>query len=167
MAAKRIDRKIDTVTGNVTFTIVETGKSLVVNANDLPEEIRTRIILHGLNAKVGDSAADPDVDALEQLVSTWDQLLAGTWNVRGGGGAARVTVLAEAMFATQNGTLTLDEIVDRLDAMSKEQRRDIPKKYVKVRASMEEIKAKRATDKSKLAAKAAKTDESNMDELFA
>ena len=123
--------------------------------------------MHGLNAKVGDSAADPDADAFTQLVSTWDQLVGGTWNVRGSGGGSRVTVLAEAMFATQNGSLTLDEIVDKLDAMSKEQRRDIPKKYAKVNAAMTEIKSKRATEKSKAAKKAAAADESNIDELLA
>ena len=167
MAAKRIDRKIDVVTGDVTFTVVDTGKFLVVNASELSDDIRTRVLMHGLNAKVGDSAADPEADAFTQLVSTWDQLKAGTWNTRGGGGAARVTVLAEAMFATQNGDLTLDEIVDRLEAMSKEQRRGIPQKYAKVKASMEEIKAVRATAKSKAAKAAAKADESNIDELFA
>ena len=149
MSAKRIDRKIEIENGNVTFTVLATGKELVVNANELSEDIRNRILMHGLNAKVGDSAANPEVDAFAQLVSTWDQLKEGTWNTRGGGGAARVTVLAEAMFAVQNGDLSLDAIVDQLDAMSKEQRRDIPKKYAKVKASMEEIKTARATVKSK------------------
>ena len=168
MAAKRIDRKIDVETGNVTFTVVETGKVLVVNANDLSEDIRNRVLMHGLNAKVGDSAADPEGDAFDLLASTWNQLKDGTWNTRGSGGAGpRVTVLAEAMFATQNGELTLDDIVDRLEAMSKEQRRDIPSKYARVKSAMEEIKAKRATEKAKFAKKAAAGDESNIDELFA
>ena len=167
MSAKRIDRKLDIETGNVTFTIVETGKSLVVNASELSEEIRNRVILHGLNAKVGDSGGALGVDSLTQLNATWDQLKEGMWNTRGGGGAARVTVLAEAMFSAQKGDLSLDNIVDQLDAMSKEQRRDIPKKYAKVKSAMEEIKAKRATEKAKVAKKAAASDESSIDELFA
>ena len=167
MSAKRIDRKIDVETGDVTFTIVETGKTLVVNANELPDEIRTRVVMHGLNAKIGDSAADPEVDAFVQLSSTWEQLREGTWNVRGGGGGPRVTVLAEAMHLVQSGELTLDEVVDKLEAMSKEQRRDIPKKYAKVKSAMEEIRAKRATEKSKAAKKAAAGDDSNLDELLA
>ena len=167
MAAKRIDRQIDVETGNVTFTVMDSGKALVVNASELSEEIRTRVLMHGLNAKVGDSAADPEVDAFTQLVSTWDQLVGGTWNVRGSGGGSRVTVLAEAMFAIQNGDLTLDDIVDRLEAMSKEQRRDIPKKYAKVKLAMDEIKLKRASEKTKLSKKAAAKDESNIDELLA
>ena len=141
MSAKRIDRKLDIETGNVTFTIVATGKTLVVNASELTDDIRNRVILHGLNAKVGDSGGSPDVDAFTQLVSTWDQLKSGTWNTKGSAGP-RVTVLAEAMHSVQNGDLTLDEIVDQLNDMSKEQRRDIPKKYAKVKAAMEEIKAK-------------------------
>ena len=167
MAAKRIDRNIDLEAGTITFTVVESGQSVTVNAGELSEDIRTRVLMHGLNAKVGDSAADPEVDALTQLASTWDQLREGVWNTRGGGGAARVTVLAEAMFEAQTGDLTLDQIVDRLDAMSKEQRRDIPTKYAKVHAAMTEIKSKRATEKAKAATKAAKGDESNIDELFA
>ena len=167
MAAKRIDRKIDIETGNVTFTVVATGEALTVNASELSEEVRNRVVIHGLNAKVGDSAADPEVDAMAQLVSTWDQLKSGTWNVRGTGGGARVTVLAEAMFAAQSGDLTLDEIVDKLEAMSKEQRRDIPKKYAKVKLAMDEIKLKRATEKTKLSKKAAAKDESDIDELLA
>ena len=166
MAAKRIDRKIDVDTGDVTFTIVETGKTLVCNANELSDELQTRVKMHGINAKVGDSAADPEADAYAQLVSVWDQLKAGAWNVRGSAGP-RVTVLAEAMFSAQNGNLTLDDVVDKLDAMSKEQRRDIPKKYAKVKSAMEEIRAQRATEKSKAAKKAAAKDESNIDELLA
>ena len=146
---------------------VGTGEVLIVNANELSPEIQTRISTHGLNAKVGDSAADPEVDAMTQLVSTWDNLKSGTWNTRGSGSGPRVTVLAEAMFVAQNGDLTLDQIVDKLDAMSKEQRRDIPKKYAKVKSVMEEIKAKRATEKAKVAKKAAATDESNLDDLLA
>ena len=166
MSAKRIDRNIDVETGNVTFTVVGTGEVLTVNANELSKEVQTRVMMHGLNAKVGDSAADPEANAMTQLISTWEQLKSGTWNVRGSGGA-RVTVLAEAMFEAQTGDLTLDQIVDKLEAMSKEQRRDIPKKYAKVHAAMSEIKSKRATEKSKAATKAAKGDESNVDELFA
>ena len=178
MSAKRIDRQIDLETGNVTFTVVGTGQALVANPADYishtAEEIKEflgdigwRMLAHATNNKIGDSAASVDVDAMEAMTSTRDQLVAGAWNTRGGGGAARVTVLAEAMFSVQNGSRTLDDIVDQLDAMSKEQRRDIPKKYAKVKSAMEEIKAKRATEKAKVAKKAAVSDDSDMDELFA
>ena len=178
MAAKRIDRKIDLETGDVTFTVVESGQEVTSNPTDYvshtAEEIKTflgligwRMLLHAMNGKIGDSAANPGVDAYAQMVSTRDQLKEGAWNTRGGGGGGpRVTVLAEAMFDTQNGNLTLDEIVDRLEAMSKEQRRDIPKKYAKVHSAMEGIRAKRATKKAKAATKAAASDESNIDELL-
>ena len=177
MAAKRIDRNIDLETGNVTFTVVDTDKALVTNPGDFiahtSDEIKTflgdigwRMLLHATNAKIGDSAANPEIDAYVAMVSTYDQLKDGTWNVRGTGGGTRVTVLAEAMFAVQKGDLTLDQVVDHLDAMSKEKRREIPKKYAKVKSEMESIKAKRATEKSKAASKAAKDDESNVDEIW-
>ena len=134
MAAKRIDRKIDMETGNVTFTIVGTDETLVTNPADYvghpAAEIKEylgvvgwRMLLHAVNNKVGDSASSPNDDAMTQLVATWNQLKEGTWNTRGSGSGPRVTVLAEAMFEAQTGDLTLDQIVDRLDAMSKEQRR--------------------------------------------
>ena len=178
MSAKRIDRKIDLETGNVTFTVVDTGKGVTANPADYikhpAQEIKGflgdvgwRMLLHATNAKIGDSAASPDVDAITAMTATRDQLAEGMWNTRGSGGGPRVTVLAEAMFEVQSGELTLDQIVDKLEAMSKEQRRDIPKKYAKVHAAMTEIKSKRAVEKSKTAIKAAKGDESNMDELFA
>ena len=50
--------------------------------------------------------------------------------------------------------------------MSKEQHRDIPKKYAKVHAAMEDIKSKRAAKKAKAATKAAAADQSNVYELF-
>ena len=178
MANKRIDRKIDLETGNVTFTVVGTGDAVIANpsdyinhpAQDIKDflgDIGWRMVLHATNNKIGDSAASPDVDALVAMTATRDQLVAGTWNTRGGGGGPKVTVLAEAMFEVQSGDLTLDQIVDRLEAMSKEQRRDIPKKYAKVHAAMTEIKSKRAVEKAKTATKAAKGDESNLDEIFA
>ena len=168
MAAKRIDRKFDVATGDVTFTVVDTGATLIVNASELSGEIHTRMLMHGLNAKVGDSAGSPDSDAMKELVSTWDTLKSGVWNTRGSGGSGpRVTVLAEAMFNVQKGDLTLDQVVDKLEAMSKEKRRAIPQKYAKVKAEVEAIKTKRATEKSKAATKAAKDDESDIDDLLA
>ena len=168
MSAKRIDRKIDLEAGTVTFTVVATGETLVADQSKLPSDMHMRAVLAGLNAKVGDSAADPNVDAFTQMTAIRDQLEAGNWNARGGdGGASRVTLLAEAMFAVQKGDLTLDDMVDRLDAMTKEQRKAIPLTYVKVKSAMEEIKAKRASEKAKVAKKAAAGDQSDIDELFA
>ena len=145
MAEKRIDRKIDVKAGTVTFTVVATGQSLIADQSKLSEEIRMKIVLAGLNVKVAGSALDPKVDPYEQMVSTLKQLETGAWNMRGSGdGTSPVTVLAEAMFAVQKGDLTLDDMVEKLDAMTKEQRRAIPVKYAKVKSAMEEIKAKRA-----------------------
>ena len=176
MSSRKINRKIDLETGNVTFTLLSTKEVLVAKPTDYidhtVEEIKSflgdigwRMLAHATNNKIGDSGGALNVDAFASMTAVHEQLIAGTWNTRGEG-ETRVTVLAEAMFSAQNGDLSLDDVVDQLDSMSKEQRRDIPKKYAKVKSAMEEIKAKRATNKAKVAKKAAAADESNIDELF-
>jgi len=167
MAKKRIDRSIDLANSTVTFTVMDTSESLSARVADFPADIVNRLILHGINAKVGDSAADPTVNAFDALKSTVEQLIAGTWNVRGSGGGPRVTVLAEAL--SQVTGQPLDAVVDKLDAMSPEERKALPKKYAKVDAAMKKIAADRATAKAKAAKGVAdkSTDEGDLDSLFA
>ena len=156
MAKRRINRTVDFEKQTVTFGVVGTDNTLVVGVADLTPEMVTRAILHGLNGKVGDSAADPETDALASMQTVWDNIKAGNWNVRGGGGGGpRVTVLAEAL--AQVTGQELDAVVDKLEGMSAEERREIPKKYAKVKGAMDAIKAARATEKAKASGKAAKS----------
>ena len=154
MSKRRINRTVDFDKQTVTFGVVGTDDALIIAIADLPEEMRVRAILHGLNGKVGDSAADPETDAMSAMQSTWDNVKAGNWNVRGGGGGPRVTVLAEAL--AQVTGQELDAVVDKLESMSIEERKEIPKKYAKVKAAMDAIKATRAQAKAKESGKAAK-----------
>ena len=152
MAKRRINRTVDFEKQTVTFGVVGSDDALTVSVSELPKEMITRAILHGLNGKIGDSAADPDTDALGAMKVVWDNVKAGNWNVRGAGGT-RITVLAEAL--AQVTGQELDTVVDKLESMSVEERRALPKKYAKVKATMDTIKASRAQAKAKLSNKAA------------
>ena len=153
MAQRRINRTVDFEKKTVTFGIVGSDDTLTVSVAELPKEMVTRAILHGLNGKIGDSAADPDTDALGAMQVVWDNVKAGNWNVRGSGGP-RITVLAEAL--VQVTGQELDAVVDKLESMSVEERRAIPKTYAKVKAAMDSIKASRAQAKAKASGQAAK-----------
>lgn len=152
MAKARIKREKDFDNGNVTFTVLESGATLECKISDLPQEIITKLAIHGMNAKVGDSAADPNTDALEQMTSVWEQLKAGEWNVRSGGdGSPRVTQLAEALVRATGQNM--ETVVSKLGEMSDDQKKDL-RKHPDVAAAIEDIKLEKAKAKAK-AAKAA------------
>lgn len=61
----------------------------------LSTEIQHRLMVHGGNAKVGDSAAGCDgQEAYEAIVSTWRSLEAGKWTERVAGGGDKVSLSA-------------------------------------------------------------------------
>lgn len=166
MAKARIKREKDVEAGTVTFTEIESGKTVTADVKELfPDyanmsDVQRQTILHAINAKVGDSAASPDTNAIDAMQSTWDQVKGGTWNARGTGeGSARVTVLAEAVAALRD--MPVEEVVSRLADMSKEQKDNLAK-HGQVEAKMKEIKAKRAAEAAKKA-KASAKDEAPLD----
>jgi len=148
MAKARIKREKDFENGSVTFTVIETGKSMTVNVNDYSDEIKNKLLVHAVNAKVGDSAADPKEDALAAMVKTHEQLAAGNWSSRGEGtGGAKTTLLLEAMqrvFPDRSE----EEIREKLDSMSDEQVADL-KKHPQVVEHTAKIRAERAAAKAK------------------
>lgn len=168
MSKKRIDRKVNVESGAVTFTVLDTGKVLAANISDFPDAIVRRLVLHGINAKVGDSAANPDVDAYEALSSTLEQLKAGTWNVKGAGGASRVTILAEAIARVKNKST--EEVMETFDAQEEALSEEGFKawkaklaKNPKVAAVMLDIKNERLAEQRKSAKAAAKDAEDDLE----
>lgn len=155
MAKKRINREKDFNKGSVKFTVLETGAELVCNLSELPKEITNHLLVHAINAKVGDSAADPKVDAMTAMQETWAQLVAGEWNARSGegSGAGRVTLLAEGIaLATER---SIEDVVAMLAEKSEDEKKEL-RKHAQVKAAIEQITAKRAAEKAKASAKAAK-----------
>ena len=55
--------------------------------NEISEGNRHKLLMHGMNAKVGDSAAGcKGKEAYAAIVSTWTNLKEGKWTERTGGG---------------------------------------------------------------------------------
>lgn len=63
--------------------------------NELSSEIKSRLVMHGMNAKVGDSAAGCNgQDAVDAITSTWNSLKEGKWTERVSGGGDKVSLSA-------------------------------------------------------------------------
>jgi hypothetical protein len=132
MAKARIKREKNWKDGVVTFTDLGTEKTLACNCDTLFPmynmsvaeaiehlqliedgetpvygEVPKRGICHFLNAKVGDSASDPDDDAIDQMVATNTALEEGRWSLKGDGTGAggRISDVITALFnlAIENG----------------------------------------------------------------
>lgn len=157
MSKSRIKRTKDFETGTVTFTVLETGQTLECSVASLPNDMITKLAVHGLNAKVGDGAASDSVDAIEVMTAIWAQLQEGTWNAKGtGGGGPRVTELAEAYAMAANGTV--EQAQAKIADMSDEEKKDL-RGHAQVKAAMATIKKAKADAKAKQATKDAKVSE--------
>lgn len=163
MSKKVIDRNVSLEEGTVSFEVLESGEKLVCNVKELYEkawssmsDVGKRLVLHAVNAKVGDSAAAPDSDRFQAMSGTWANLLEGTWATRGEGGAGRTTQLEEATMHVTGKDL--DTVRAYLEGLSKEDKKDFEKhpQIVEAKAS---IKAEKAAAARKNAAKAVKSGE--------
>lgn len=160
MAQKRIDRKINVEKGTVTFTVLADGSQLVCNVGEVAPKyeklptVAQRLLFHAVNAKVGDSAADPKLESpMLAMETTWKQLLAGEWTSRGeGGGGSRRTVLAEAIAQVKG--LDVDEVAAKLADLDDETKKGL-RKNPRVKAAIADINAKRAEAKAQAAGKEA------------
>lgn len=58
------------------------GTFRIFDANELADEIRDMLLVHGLKQKLADkfSGIDDPADYLPAAVSVWEALVAGTWN---------------------------------------------------------------------------------------
>ena len=157
MAKQRIKREKDFETGSVTFTVLETGESLTVNVADVSAELTNHLLVHAINAKVGDAAADPKVDAMEAMSNVLQQLKDGTWTSKaGGGGGQKSTQLSEALVRVTGQDLA--DVNAKLESLSEDEVKDL-RKNPQVKSALEDIKAERAKERAKVAGKAAKTAE--------
>lgn len=164
MAKKRIDRNIDTDAGVVTFTELASGESLVCDLNVLfpayaeMTDIQKRLVAHAVNAKVGDSAADPTKDTIPQLRATYETLVGGAWGSRGdgsGGGGKRITDLVTAVFNVMlpdQPSLTEEAVAEAVANWSDDKKKEV-RDDPRVAAELESIRTERA--KARLKAKKA------------
>lgn len=153
MAKKRIGRTIDVAAATVTFTEVASDKSIVVKLADMPAAMVTRLALHGINGKVGDSAANPEVDAIATMSGVVATLVAGEWGASRGTGTTRVTDLLTALMAVTDQDQESAQKV--LDDMTDEHKKDL-RKHPAMKAEIAEMRAKREAAKAKAAKAEAK-----------
>lgn len=141
----------------VTFTVG--NSSISVRVDELPESIYNALVVHGLNAKVGDSVSDAkkrgltDAGILAELKATIDQLKRGVFNSTrtASGGSILAQAVAEVMGKTLAEAATYLGLLDE-DNLKKVQ------KHPKVIAAVLRIKAD-------LAAKAAEGADEDDDDL--
>lgn len=140
---KKIERLL--LENGVTFTV---GKvELECSLRALTPEMVSRLAVHGLNQKVGDSAAGLKTDAeiLSALKATLANLTAGVWNSSGRGTSS---MLAEAVSRVMS--ITVAEAVAKLEKLDDEEHKKVTS-HPKVMLEMLKIKSER----TKLAAEGA------------
>lgn len=123
-----LDKEYDLDTKSSTFTLGKTetdpGTVLEFDCNELTQEMRDTLMLHGLNQKLGDSVAsikgkiaketnretkevsDSEVlpVAIAAITELWDQIKAGDWRASKGEGESkpRIGEVATALARLQN-----------------------------------------------------------------
>lgn len=106
------------------------GKTFLLSLENLSEDIITRLALHGLSQKVGDSFAgageepNPLKYAEERIIETYEQLRKGEWRVTVAGGP-RASLLARALARVTGHSL--EEAIEVVEGLDDEQKKAIRK----------------------------------------
>lgn len=91
MAVKKLSRIRDGE--NVIIFQVAGFDPIRCDINEVADVNQHKIKMHGLNAKVGDSAAGLEgQEAYDSVLSTWNNLKAGKWTERVAGGGDKVSI---------------------------------------------------------------------------
>lgn len=137
-----------------------------LNVSQLSDDVKTRLIVHAISQKVGDSYAgagdadDPVAFSKSAISETIAQLLAGEWRVSAGAAGPRATLLARALARVTGKTVEeAMSVLENLDDAG-----DAGKAKVKAIRAMDAVKAATAAIKledqkaaqAKLEAQAAK-----------
>lgn len=133
------------------FVSFEIGREvLTVKISEIPKETYDRLVIHGLNAKVGDSAASckTDEERIGAISASIRNLKNGVWNETSSGG----TILAEAIARVKKlDVLEAQSIVDGLD----DEQLAAVKNHPKVKEAIAQIR----TERAKTSAKSAKIED--------
>ena len=106
----RTTKVVDAVALTVSFSYAD-GGTKVYDVNKLSEEIRRRLIVHGLAQKLGDSYAGRD-DHEDCTENIWSNLMEGNW------GAERGSGLEDKLDAAE-------EALENYSAMSEAEKRTV------------------------------------------
>lgn len=172
MAKARIKREFNVETGIMAFTELASSERLECDLNALypgyadMTEIAKRGVGHFVNAKCGDSAADPTNPAIPQIRGTWDLLVGsagdgsdGVWSSRGDGtGGTKQTDLAVAVFtvmSTQGDDVTQESVNEAVAGWDDDRKKSV-RADPRVKREVEKIRTQRQVARDKASAKAAK-----------
>jgi len=117
-------KTVDVDSGSVTFTFADEGAPVVVELSKVSDANMTRLALHGMSQKCGDSYAGAEsiADAREAVLGVQEMLYSGEWSTRAPG-EPRTSVLAEAL-ARATGK-TVEAAKAALDAMDDDTRKAV------------------------------------------
>lgn len=140
--AKKAEKKIE---GDVlTVTFLETNEELTVNINDIPAETISRLAMHGLSQKIGDSYAGADAaESFARANGVASDLKDGNWSTRVAASGPRTTQLAEALAAATGKPL--EEAAAKLEEMDDEGKKNL-RAHPQIKVELANIKAKKAAD---------------------
>lgn len=135
------------VAGGVLYTLGN-GQKLVATLDKLSPEMVTRLAVHGLSQKVGDAASgfakERDfLGAFGAMNAVWDNLQAGLWASRSGGGTSD---LVAAIAKLQK--VSLEDAQAAVDKADEEQVKAL-KKHPAIKEAIAKIAAERAKEAAK------------------
>ena len=140
--AKKAEKTID---GDViTIKFLETNEELAVNINDIPAEVISRLAMHGLSQKLGDSYAGAETgEAFGRATGVASDLKDGNWSTRVAASGPRTTQLAEALAAATGKTL--EEAAAKLETLDDDAKKGL-RAHPQIKVELANIKAKKAQE---------------------
>jgi hypothetical protein len=130
------------------------GTVVAINLDDIPEETKVQLMLHGISQKGGDSYAGTETieDAIAALNGVRERLEKGEWTAgrEGGGGKPQFTLLVEALNRATDEAVTIEMCREKVGQMDDEQQKEL-RGHPVIKAHLEAIKAERAAERAKKA----------------
>jgi hypothetical protein len=142
-------KEIDLDKKSIDFTFSD-GSTRTLDVDALPEEIKTRLMLHGASQKGGDSFAGAKGDTKEALASldkVIETLVSGSWTASRGDGETkpRTTELAQALAQLKGVTL---EVAQAAVEAADEDKRKAWRGHPKIKAVIASLRAAKAEAKA-------------------
>lgn len=145
MAEKKVSKSVSDTA--VTFEFA-TGEVEEVSPKNFSAEIQKQLMLHGLSQKLGDSYSGEDADKCHSIFGgVLKNLVDGNWSARaGGGGAPRISQLAEALARETNESV--EKCVGILSAMDDDKKKAV-RAHPAIQVQLSEIKLEKAAADAK------------------
>ena len=138
---------------SIVFRFPEVG-DLTCSLKELSPEMRDRMALHGLAAKIGDAYSKNEgyADAKGKAVPVWESLLAGEFNRRSTGGGSSTNGRLAAALVNISGK-PIQDVMDLLDSLD-----DKAKKLLR-----QDVKVKKEIARLELASLEEKQEDDGLD----